>query len=392
MRHNPLSSLVRTLIFVSISLGQLTAQQASSPQLDKIILNAGFKIELYAGDVRNARSLVRSPEGVLFVGTRRAGFVWAVVDSDGDHQADRTVQIAEGLMMPNGVAFRDGSLYVAEVNRILRYDNIVERLDNPPAPVVLNDSLPSDRHHGWKFIDFGPDGKLYVPVGAPCNICERLDDDRYASLLRLNPDGTGLEVFAKGIRNTVGFAWHPTTGDLWITDNGRDWLGDNQPPDELNRASRPGMHFGFPYCHGGYFADPEFGSKRSCAELTSPAQNLGPHVAALGAEFYTGSMFPEEYSNQLLIAEHGSWNRAIPLGFRVTLARIQDNTRVVNYEVFAEGWLEGDEAWGRPVDLLQLPDGSLLLSDDQVGAIYRISYDAALAAEQAPAPPRRGGG
>ncbi len=350
------------------------AQETSTPRLDTIVLPEGFKIGLFADSVPGAREMARGDKGTIFVGSMREGKVYAVTDSDGDHRADRVRVVAEGLNWPNGVAFRNGSLYVAEIERVTRFDDIESKLDDPPAAVVVNASFPTERHHGWKFIRFGPDGKLYVPVGAPCNICERLDNPLYASIARMNPDGSGLEVFASGVRNTVGFAWHPVTGDLWFSDNGRDNLGDNRPPDELNRASKPGMHFGYPYCHGGFISDPELGNKRPCADFTPPAQNLGPHVAAIGVEFYTGDQFPAEYKNQLFIAEHGSWNRSIPLGYRITLARIEGNQKVVNYEVFAEGWLQGEEAWGRPVALLQLPDGSLLVSDDKAGAIYRISH------------------
>jgi glucose/arabinose dehydrogenase len=298
--------------------------------------------------------------------------VYAVLDRKKQNRADQVITIALGLNVPNGVAFRNGSLYVAEVNRVLRYDNIDDRLHNPPLPVVVNDSFPTDNHHGWKFIRFGPDGKLYVPVGAPCNICER-KDPRYATIMRMNPDGSGLEIFASGIRNTVGFDWNPLTRELWFTDNGRDWMGDNLPPDELNCAPKKGLNFGFPYCHGTKIPDPQFGTKQSCKEFVPPAMELGPHVASLGMRFYTGAMFPPEYKNQILIAEHGSWNRSVPIGYRVTLVRLQNN-RAVKYEVFAEGWLQGSQAWGRPVDVLVMPDGALLVSDDKAGAIYRISY------------------
>jgi glucose/arabinose dehydrogenase len=280
--------------------------------------------------------------------------------------------IARGLNMPSGVAFRDGALYVGEINRVLRYDGIEPRLDNPPEPVVVSDAFPRDRHHGWKFIRFGPDGKLYVPVGGPCNVCEP-PSPRHAAMLRMQPDGSGLEVFARGIRNSVGFDWHPETRELWFTDNGRDWLGDDRPPDELNHAPRAGLHFGFPSCHGRNIPDPEFGRMRSCADITPPAMELGPHVAALGMRFYTGAMFPPEYRNQIFIAEHGSWNRSSPLGYRVTLVRLA-GSRAVKYEVFAEGWLEAGRAWGRPADVQVMPDGALLVSDDRAGAIYRISY------------------
>jgi glucose/arabinose dehydrogenase len=313
-------------------------------------------------------------EGTLFVGSRTAGKVYAVLDQNGDYQADEVITLAEGLNMPNGVAFRDGALYVAEVNRVLRYDDIETNLRRAPEPVVVNDQFPQDEHHGWKFIRFGPDGQLYVPVGAPCNVCDP-EDERYAALLRMQPNGSGLEVFAHGIRNTVGFDWHPETNELWFTDNGRDMLGDDVPPDELNHAPEPGLHFGFPFCHGGDTPDPQFGRGRSCDEFTPPAQKLGPHVAALGMRFYTGTMFPEEYQNQIFIAEHGSWNRSEPIGYRVSLVRLDEDNNVTSYEVFAEGWLQEDgEFWGRPVDVQVMPDGSLLVSDDDSGAIYRITY------------------
>lgn len=339
--------------------------------LNKIRLPDGFEISIYASDVPGARSMALGPNGTLFVGTR-VGKVYAIVDRNRNNRADEVITVARGLRMPNGVAFRGGALYVGEVSRVLRYDNIEARLSNPPTPVVVNDTFPGDRHHGWKFIRFGPDGQLYVPVGAPCNVCER-SDGRYALIMRMNPDGTGLEVFARGVRNTVGFDWHPETKTLWFTDNGRDWLGDDVPPDELNHAPRKGLHFGFPYCHGGDISDPEFGEKHACEEFVPPAMKLGPHVAAIGMRFYTGTMFPDRYRNQIFIAEHGSWNRSTPIGYRVTLVRLEEN-RAVTYEVFAEGWLQGNAAWGRPADVLVMPDGALLVSDDRAGVIYRIVY------------------
>jgi glucose/arabinose dehydrogenase len=339
--------------------------------LNKIKLPDGFEISIYASDVPGARSMALGPNGTLFVGTR-VGKVYAIVDRNRDNSADEVITVARGLRMPNGVAFRGGALYVGEVSRVLRYDNIEARLSNPPTPVVVNDTFPGDRHHGWKFIRFGPDGQLYVPVGAPCNVCER-SDGRYALIMRMNPDGTGLEVFARGVRNTVGFDWHPETKTLWFTDNGRDWLGDDVPPDELNHAPRKGLHFGFPYCHGGDIPDPEFREKHACEEFVPPAMKLGPHVAAIGMRFYTGTMFPDRYRNQIFIAEHGSWNRSTPIGYRVMQVRLEEN-RAVTYEVFAEGWLQGNAAWGRPADVLVMPDGALLVSDDRAGVIYRIVY------------------
>lgn len=340
--------------------------------LSKIKMPTGFKIDVYAENVPNARSMALSPNGTLYVATRKEGKVYAVLDRNKDNKGDEVITLAEGLFMPNGVAFRDGALYVAEVNRVLRYDGIERNLHRPPPPEVVNDRFPQDRHHGWKFIRFGPDGMLYVPVGAPCNVCEK-KDERHATIMRMKPDGTGLEIFAHGVRNTVGFDWHPKTKELWFTDNGRDWLSDDLPPDELNRASQNGMHFGFPYCHGKDTPDPKFGNKRKCREFTPPAMELGPHVASLGMRFYTGEMFPAAYRHGIFIAEHGSWNRSTPIGYRLTLVRLENN-RAVSYEVFAAGWLQGTKAWGRPVDVLIMPDGALLVSDDRAGVIYRISY------------------
>jgi glucose/arabinose dehydrogenase len=318
-----------------------------------------------------------SPNGTLFVSTRRAGNVYAVVDDNGDQTADRVLTLDSGLNMPNGVAFRNGSLYVAEINRILRYDEIESQLTAPPEPVVVNDTLPTERAHGWKFIDFGPDGRLYVPVGAPCNICDNEETDpRFATILSMQPDGSDLTIYAHGVRNSVGFDWHPTTDELWFTNNGRDRLGDTEPADTLHHAPITGLHFGFPFCHQGNIQDPEFNT-RPCSEFRPPAQRLGPHVASLGMEFYTGNMFPGSYRNEIFIAEHGSWNRTAEAGhtgYRLTVARL-DGNQVVGYDVFAEGWLQdNNEAWGRPVDVQVMPDGALLVSDDTANTIYRITY------------------
>lgn len=365
------STRLLVLICVLLVLSGVLAHSWRLP-LDTIKLPPGFEINVYASDVSSAREMALGSHGTLFVGSRAAGNVYAIVDRDHDNKADEVFTLAQGLNMPSGIAFRDGTLYVAEVNRILRFDQIEEHLDKPPQPVVVTDSLPSDRLHGWKFIGFGPDGMLYVPVGAPCNVCEP-ENERYATILRMQPDGSGMEVFARGIRNTVGFDWHPQTKELWFTDNGRDMLGDNVPPDELNHAPQKGLHFGFPYCHGGDIPDPSFSQKHQCAEFTPPAMKLGPHVAAIGMRFYTGTMFPEEYRNQIFIAEHGSWNRSDPIGYRISVVRLAEN-HAVKYEVFAEGWLQRGRSWGRPADVLVMPDGALLVSDDQAEVIYRISY------------------
>jgi glucose/arabinose dehydrogenase len=346
-------------------------QEASGLPLDRIRLPQGFQIEIYAYPVPAARSLTLGPEGTVFVGTREDR-VYALRDKDADHRAEEIRVVARGLNSPNGVAVKDGDLYVAEISRVLRFPNIENTVANPPAPEVVNDTFPSDGHHGWKFIAFGPDGKLYVPVGAPCNVCLK-DEPVYAAIHRMNADGTQVELYASGIRNTVGFDWNPVTHELWFTDNGRDYLGDNAPPDELNRVAAPGMHFGFPFCHGGDIPDPEFGEGHPCSDYVPPAQKLGPHVASLGMRFYTGAMFPEAYRNQIFIAEHGSWNRSTRIGYRLSLVRLEGN-KAVGYEPFAQGWLSNGSVWGRPVDVLVMPDGALLVSDDYAGAVYRISW------------------
>jgi glucose/arabinose dehydrogenase len=341
-------------------------------QLEALRLPRGFTIAVYADSVDDARSLALGDRGTVFVGSREAGVVYALVDTNRDGRADETIRLLHGLGTPNGVAFRDGALYVADVWRILRYDSIETRLEHPPKPVVVTDRLPREGHHGWRYVGFGPDGWLYVGSGAPCNICNP-PGDLFSGILRLRPDGSDLEVFARGVRNTVGFDWHPAAGELWFTDNGRDWLGPDAPPDELDRAPHAGLHFGFPFCHGGTILDTDFGAGHRCADYTAPERALGAHVAALGMRFYTGTMFPSEYRGQIFIAEHGSWNRVIPVGYRITLVRLE-NGRAVSYEPFATGWLRGGSAWGRPVDLLVMPDGALLVSDDKAGVVYRISY------------------
>jgi glucose/arabinose dehydrogenase len=356
---------------------------AADLPLERIKLPPGFRIELYADNVDNARSLALGRDGVVFVGTRDAGKVYALVDSKGGNRADRVITIARGLQEPNGVAYRDGALYVAERSRILRYDDIESQLDHPPKPVVIRDDYPTDPAHGWKFIAFGPDDMLYVPVGAPCNACNP-SNSLFATITRLSPDGKTREIFARGVRNTVGFDWHPRTRALWFTDNGRDEMGDDVPDDELNLASRSGKDFGFPYCHAGDVPDPEFGEERSCDEFVAPRAKLGAHVAALGMRFYTGKMFPHEYADNIFIAERGSWNRTTPVGYRIVRVALEDDD-VVMQDVFASGWLPehpkrgnartpSKEAWGRPVDVLVMPDGALLVSDDTADAVYRISY------------------
>ena len=351
--------------------------QSRPVQLEKVKLPAGFHISTFAEGIRGPRSLTISPSGTIFVGSM-GGSVYAMRDENKDGKADRVITVATGLNTPNGVAFKDGTLYVAEISRVLKFDNVESKLESAGAPTVVSDKFPGDKHHGWKFIRFGPDGMLYVPVGAPCNICDR--GDPYAAIWRMKPDGSGLEVFARGVRNTVGFDWHPTTKEMWFTDNGRDNLGDDTPGDELNRVAKAGLHFGYPYCHEGTISDPEFGAKRVCKEFEPPAQRLQPHAAAIGMRFYTGSQFPAAYRNQIIIAEHGSWNRGAPLAYngnRLAIAHLDaTGTKVVKYETFADGWLNGRVRWGRPVDVENLPDGSILVSDDTAGVIYRITYGA----------------
>ena len=349
--------------------------------LDKLVLPAGFQIAVFAESVENARSLARGPGGTVFVGSRTVGKVHAVVDRDGDHKADRVVLIASGLNQPNGIALRNGALYVATASQILRYDDIERRLDSPPAPVVVRDSLPNPgQGHTWKFIAFGPDDLLYMSVGAPCNVCD--SPPMVSAIVRMRPDGSNLEMFAEGVRNSVGFDWHPGTRELWFTDNGRDGMGDDVPGDELNVAWKAGLHFGFPYCHQGTVADPQFGAQRACSTTEPPARALGGHVAALGVTFYTGDMFPPTYRNAVILAEHGSWNRSVPSGYRVMVART-DGRRVTSYEPLVEGfipagapggWAAMRAAAGRPVDVLQMPDGSILISDDTGNRLLRVSY------------------
>lgn len=344
--------------------------------LKRIQLPNGFSISLYADNVPNARSMTLSSSGIVYVGTRQDDKVYALEDGDGDHKIDKKYIIAEDMNTPNGVAFNNGDLYVAEINKIWKFSDIESDLNKVKDPVLISDEFPSDKHHGWKYIAFGPDNKLYIPVGAPCNICES-KKDVYATITRMNKDGSGFEIFANGVRNTVGFTWHPDTKEMWFTDNGRDMMGDNMPPCELNHAPNAGMHFGYPYCHGGDIADPTLGGKFSCTDFVAPAQKLGPHVAPLGLKFYTGDMFPEEYRNDIFIAEHGSWNRSKKIGYRI--ARIKmENGKASGYEPFAFGWLDEVEqdAFGRPVDVLIMPDGAMLVSDDRAGVIYRITYSA----------------
>lgn len=347
--------------------------QQKDERLKRINLPEGFNITIYA-EVEDARSMTISPAGVVYVGNRSGDKVYAVRDNDGDNIADEKFEIASGLNSPNGVAYKDGNLYVAEISRILRFPNVENDLENPPAYEVVTNKYPTEGQHGWKYIAFGPDGKLYVPVGAPCNICE--SEKIFATITRINPDDSNLEIIAEGIRNTVGFDWHPETDELWFTDNGRDMMGDNIPPCELNRLAKPRMHFGYPYCHGNAIGDPEFGHKRHCNEFVKPEWNFEAHTAPLGMKFYTGAMFPEAYTGDVIVAQHGSWNRSSKIGYRLMRVTIEGN-KATDATVFADGWLneETQKAWGRPVDVLEMPDGAILVSDDEANLLYRIAYE-----------------
>ena len=365
-------SVATTLrVLAAAALVQAAVSSAAEPQLSKIQLPEGFSIELWA-KVPNARGMALGKSNVVFVGSMGDGGVRAVPFDAATMRAGTPKLIARDLKLPIGVAFHNGALYVSAVSRILRFDDIEAKLDAPPKPNEVVANLPDETHHGGRYIAFGPDGMLYVGIGAPCNICEP-DPDRYATILRMASDGSKREVFARGIRNTVGFDWDPRTGNLWFTDNGRDWLGDDLPPDEINVAPKAGLHFGYPYCHAGDIADPEFGSKHPCSEFQAPAARLGAHVAALGIRFIGGSQFPAAYRGRIVFAEHGSWNRSEKSGYRLMTAAIS-GTQLTDLKDFATGFLQGQTTWGRPVDLLQLPDGSLLVSDDYAGAIYRIRY------------------
>jgi glucose/arabinose dehydrogenase len=377
---NPFRNCWRLLVGLVVACGPGGTVLADLP-VERLRLPRGFHVEVLSDQVPDARAMALGDfadgRGVVYVGSAGAGKVYGVEIDKG--RGGRVHTLASGLQRPVGVAYRDGSLFVSAVSRILALDGIAGRLDRPPVPRLVTAGFPAETHHGSKFIAFGPDGWLYVPVGAPCNICEP-DERRYANIQRIRPDGSGAEVVARGVRNTVGFDWNPADGSLWFTDNGRDMLGDDLPSDELNRVSKRGEHFGYPYCHQGDVPDPEFGKGLECASFTPPVVKLGAHVAALGMRFYTGRTFPAAYRNSIFVAEHGSWNRSRKSGYRVVRVEVDKAGKAVRQEVFVDGWLQVDAAgkesvWGRPADVLVLPDGSLLISDDQAGAIYRVTYD-----------------
>ncbi len=371
-------AILSALLFAALGSNALAAVK-----LDQLRLPPGFGIELVTDAVPNARQMAlgrwEGGKGTVYVGSMRAGKVYAVEIGAASRATVRT--IASDLEMPSGVAWRDGKLYVAAVSKVLRYDGIDDTSSadaaRPRAGVQVGAAFPSETHHGWKFIAFGPDGKLYVPVGAPCNVC--VPDDRHGVIQRMNADGSGLETVARGVRNSVGFDWSPVDQALWFTDNGRDMLGDDLPADELDRVTRIGQHFGFPFCHQGDTPDPEFGKQRACSEFSPPAVKLGAHVAAIGMRFYNGTQFPAAYRGNAFIAEHGSWNRSAKSGYQVVRVSVDAQGRAAAPEPFVQGWLQTgndgrESVWGRPADVLNLPDGSMLISDDLAGAVYRVRY------------------
>jgi glucose/arabinose dehydrogenase len=350
---------------------KLTETPASEIPVDKIKLPKGFSAEIWASGMPGARMMARGDKGKIYVGTRIIGRVYEVSDQGGR----RTSRImAEKLTQPNGVAFSNGSLYVMAIHRVYRYDGIEDKPDVQPVELTDKFNLPPQAHHNWKFIAFGPDNKLYVQVGAPCNICE--PSDQHAQIRRYNPDGSGMEVVARGVRNSVGFDFHPKTGELWFTDNGRDWMGDAGPEDELNRVSKVGQNFGFPYCHAKGIPDQDFKKADPCKGVTLPVTLLGPHAAALGMRFYKGKMFPKDYENTIFVARRGSWNREKLFAFDVVNVKAGADGKNAKVRPFMTGFRDAKENkfWGRPVDVLRMPDGALLVSDEQNGAIYRVSY------------------
>jgi len=364
-----IKSLLMLFAAVPVCLAATPEQEAVLKQLR---LPPGFNIRIFADDVPNARQMALGDNGVVYVGSRQ-GSVYAVQDKDGDGVAEQKYLIIQQLNLPNGVAYKDGTLYVAEIHRIIRFDEVGQRLASPPKAVTVFDQFPSDRHHGWKYLRFGPDGKLYTAVGAPCNVCDP-DKPIYGSLIRMDPDGSDMEILARGIRNTVGFDWETRSGHLFFNDNGRDYLGDDLPPDELNEWNQKGEHFGFPYCHAGTLADPEYIGDKQCYKFKAPAWKYKAHIAPLGMRFYTGKQFPDTYFRQLFVAQHGSWNRTVPQGYQVNVVKFREG-QAYNELPFISGWLTADgQVLGRPNDILQMPDGSLLISDDSLGVIYRVSY------------------
>jgi len=357
---------MKKLLLVLLFLIPQSISCSESPNLKNIKLPPDFRIEVYAAGIRGARAMTFGDDGTLFASSK-SGNIYAVTP-------DREVLIIDsGLTLSIGIDFYSGDLYASDLTKIRKYKNILKDLKHPPTAVIINDSFPGDGHHGGKFLKVGPDRRLYVTIGAPCNACLK-DDERYAAISRIDLDGEHFEIYARGVRNSVGFDWHPVTGELWFTDNGRDWLGDKEPPDELNHADKMGQHFGFPFIHGRDVEDPHYWKVKPDILFTPPAYELPAHVASLGMRFYTGNMFPNYYKNGIFIAEHGSWNRSEKIGYGVSFVKVRDN-KAISYEIFASGWLEPGTVWGRPADVEIGPDGALYVSDDRADVIYRISYE-----------------
>ena len=367
-------SVLATAWMVFAIITPSEAVKADALHLDRIRLPAGFNISIFSRNVPNARQIALSPSGTVFVGSReRARRVHALVDKDRDWRAEAVHIVARDLDLPSGVAFRGGALFVAANFQLLKIAHIEGRLSNPPKPIPLFKDLPRKRYHGWRYIKFGPDGNLYMPIGIPCDACVR--GAPFGHLLMMDAEGRNRRIYAKGIRSVQGLDWHPRTGELWFSDNGRNRMGDDLPPDEINRITKPGQHFGSPFCHAGSIPDPQLANEAGCEGYDAPAIKLPAHVSPLGITFYDRRQFPEKYRKRLLIAEHGSWDRSEPVGYRITTVAFDQHGKQVGYEVFAEGWLGIDgNYWGRPTDLVVAADGSLLISDDHAGVIYRISH------------------
>jgi glucose/arabinose dehydrogenase len=352
----------------------MTGRPVADLPLNKLKAPAGFKIEVWAEGAPEARSMVLGDKGTVFVSNRNLSNVYAIVDKGGKREVKT---ILKGKKVPNGLVFDKGTLYVAERNTITRYDNIEDNLDNPgDGKVVITNLDPNNAAgHFWKYMVMGPDGKLYFNIGSPQNITMPTYNE--ASIVRVDPKTGVMENYAQGVRNTVGLAFHPVTKQLWFTEHGRDWLGNDLPNDELNVATKKGEHFGFPFCHQGDTLDPVYGQGRTCSEFKGPVLKLGAHIAPLGMKFYTGKMFPAEYKNSMLIAQHGSWNRETKQGYNLIRVSLDAKGNATKH-AFVDGFLENDRAdppmWGRPVDVLQMKDGSILFSDDFNGIIYRVSY------------------
>ncbi len=358
------------LLTLIISLGLLSTPVGAANILTELSVAQGFEVSIFADDVENARQIAVSKKGIVYVGSRKAGKVYALIDHNSDGVADKQILVASDLSMPSGLAIKGDDLYVGEVHRIIRFKNIDKQLKAPKYEVVY-DALPTERHHGWKFLRFAPTGELIIPVGVPCNICA--EDERFGRIFALDVNTKQITTLAKGVRNSVGFDFHPSTQAMWFSDNGRDMMGDDIPPDELNRLTNEGEHFGFPYVHAGAILDPEFGKGKSTSDYTAPALALAAHVAPLGIHFYNGKQFPSDYKQQLFVAEHGSWNRSKKSGYKVAVATIEQG-RVIKYTPFITGFMKNEETLGRPVAFAELADGSLLISDDYANVIYRVSY------------------